>query len=304
MRDFIAAQQVNSTISLMLGGGTLWFKDKVLEYANERGYNIIFNSTNLNSSTLPLLGLFAPDAVAYEIDRVEFPGQPSLIEMTQKALDLLSKNSEKGFFLMIEGSKIDWAEHSNDPMGVYSEAQQFALAFQSAIDYAKKSKDTLVIATADHETGGMSLGYQPYGQPGGQGYFWYPEVIAKVTRTSEFIGDVLEAAPNDTLSIVSLFQNYTSIILNPEETAELMSAKAGDYDLWYAVGRIISRRARIGWTSTVHTGVDVNIYGYGPSVEYFCGNRDNTDFAHSIIKIFNWDVDSITAELRKFNTSG
>ncbi|WP_217608794.1 alkaline phosphatase, partial [Bacillus sp. GbtcB15] len=78
-------------------------------------------------------------------------------EMTNAAIDRLNKN-KNGFFLMVEGSQIDWAGHDNDIVGAMSEMEDFERAFKAAIEFAKKDKNTLVVATADHATGGLSLG--------------------------------------------------------------------------------------------------------------------------------------------------
>jgi len=212
----------------------------------------------------------------------------------------------KGFFLMIEGSKIDWAEHDNDPVSTYSEALEYAKVFHYVVDYAQKSQDTLVIATADHETGGLSLGIQNYGENNDEAYSWYPDIIKNVKRSGEFIANKLYQAPTDEPTIVLIFENYTSLVLTANETTYLMTAKstANLNNIKRAIVVIISNRARIGWTTVEHSGADVNNYGYGPSVEYFCGSRENTEFYDSVLKIFNWDVASITEELRDFNTTG
>lgn len=81
---------------------------------------------------------------------------PLLVDMENSALSKLEKN-DKGFFLMVEGASIDKSGHPNDITGVMSEMGGFEKAFQNAIDYSNKHKDTLVVATADHSTGGLSI---------------------------------------------------------------------------------------------------------------------------------------------------
>ena len=99
-----------------------------------------------------MLGLFAPGGMPKMIDRDAT--MPSLRDMTNTAINKLNKN-KNGFFLMVEGSQIDWAGHDNDIVAAMSEMEDFEKAFKSAIDFAKKDKHTLVIATADHSTGGL-----------------------------------------------------------------------------------------------------------------------------------------------------
>ena len=85
------------------------------------------------------------------IDRDE--KQPSLAEMTTSAIERL-KGDKDGFFLMVEGSQIDWAGHDNDVVGAMSEMRDFEKAFEKVRDFAKENGETLVIVTADHSTGG------------------------------------------------------------------------------------------------------------------------------------------------------
>ena len=102
-----------------------------------------------------ILGLFATGGIPKMIDRIR---RYSIIEeMTTSAIDRLKKNKD-GFFLMVEGSQIDWAGHDNDIVGAMSEMEDFEKAFKAAIEFAKKDKHTLVVATADHSTGGFSIG--------------------------------------------------------------------------------------------------------------------------------------------------
>lgn len=99
--------------------------------------------------------------------------------MKTTALTKLSSDKD-GFFLMIEGSQIDWAGHANDITGAMSEMKDFDLAFQTAIDFAKKDCNTLVIATGDHSTGGMLMGQ------GGE-YNFPVDPIKQMKHTPEYL---------------------------------------------------------------------------------------------------------------------
>ena len=90
-----------------------------------------------------------------DIDRSSLaPEQPSLSEMTNKSIELLSQN-KNGFFLMVEGSQVDWADHANDPNYAVTDFLAFDKAVKAAVDFAKKDGHTLVLAFPDHNTGGM-----------------------------------------------------------------------------------------------------------------------------------------------------
>lgn len=125
--------------------------------------------------------------MSYAIDRIP-KLQPSLAEMAQTALDILhmsTKGSQKGFFLLIEGSRIDMASHSNDPVGHVHDV----LAFNSAFHVARNFIDQVggvLISTSDHETGGITVGRQvttTYPE-----YVWFPEVLANASHSTEYLG--------------------------------------------------------------------------------------------------------------------
>ena len=126
-------------VDVLLGGGSELFarkdRDLVKEFS-QAGYGHVTDKKSLNENQDDkILGLFAPGGLPKMIDRTE--EVPSLADMTEAALQRLDKN-EKGFFLMVEGSQIDWAGHSNDIVGAMSEMQDFEAAFEKAIDFAKK----------------------------------------------------------------------------------------------------------------------------------------------------------------------
>ena len=97
--------------------------------------------------------------LSFDIDRRHRPDldEPSLAEMTKTAIDLLSTN-RNGFFLVVEGSKVDWAAHVHDAVGLMSDVLAFDRAFQVALDFAKRDGNTIVIVASDHATGGLTIG--------------------------------------------------------------------------------------------------------------------------------------------------
>lgn len=102
-----------------------------------------------------------PSCLPYSIDRKD--GDMTLAEITESAVSFLTKGKNKGFFLMVEGGKIDWACHSNDPATVFEEVIDMDNAIKVAYEFYKKHpKETLIVVTADHETGGLGLGTGKY----------------------------------------------------------------------------------------------------------------------------------------------
>ncbi|MEX0720363.1 MAG: alkaline phosphatase [Balneolaceae bacterium] len=158
MQDKIAAQFLDSKVDVFLGGGVKFFhpetrKDKqdLIGKFREKGYQVLLNENDLaKTSSDRLLGLFADNGM----ERVG--GEPSSAKMAEKALEVLSKN-DKGFFLMLEGSQVDWAGHDNDVDSLVNEMRDFDEAIKSILDFAQQDGETLVVLTADHETGGMNL---------------------------------------------------------------------------------------------------------------------------------------------------
>ena len=104
---------------------------------------------------------YLPFSLPYAIDRKE--GDLTLAQITESAIDFLTEDNRKGFFLMVEGGKIDWACHDNDPATVVNEVIDFDNAIKVAYEfYQKHPKETLIVVTADHETGGLGLGNSDY----------------------------------------------------------------------------------------------------------------------------------------------
>ncbi|MHC4777031.1 MAG: alkaline phosphatase [Planctomycetota bacterium] len=136
-------------------------RNLILE-AEKLGYALAFDRDQLaRADGGRILGLFGYSALPYRID-LEADGQdrtvPSLREMASKALDVLSKN-EKGFFLMVESGLIDWCGHDNDAGGLLHEMIRFDETLDAIRDWAEGRDDTLLIITADHETGGFGFSY-------------------------------------------------------------------------------------------------------------------------------------------------
>lgn len=178
----IANQMMNAGINVLLGGGEDEFitendtgcypeygertdgRDLVYE-ATSNGYKFVCDSASFDlidpNSTELLLGLFADEGMTRAYS-------PSLASMTLKAINILSKNSD-GFFLLVEGGQIDWASHSNDAENAIADTITLNEAVEVAKQFSLKSNNTLIIVTADHETGGMTISTSPSGLPGEDG---------------------------------------------------------------------------------------------------------------------------------------
>jgi alkaline phosphatase len=186
LEDSIAEQEVGEhplgrVVDLILGGGRCHFlpnstegscrqddRDIVKLAQGKYGWNYVndragFDSLKLGKAVkFPLLGLFAGSDIPFEIDRRSMNDlYPSLDEMAQtalRALDDATKDTDKGFFLMIEGSRIDHAGHGNDPAAQVHEVLVYDKTFSTVLKYLEESKtDGVVVSTSDHETGGLAV---------------------------------------------------------------------------------------------------------------------------------------------------
>lgn len=259
----IAPQLLDNDVDVILGGGKKYFPEELLRKAKKNGYKMAFDRESLDQSKKAgkLIGLFADEGMAPELDRDE-TDQPSLAEMTSAALDVLKKDKD-GFFLMIEGSQIDWAGHAHDAAWAMKDAEAFEEALAEALAFAKRDRNTLIVVAGDHDTGGMSVG----------GYGVYDanvEVLRNVTASGAFMAGKLDEGRNNAAEVV---KEYTGIDLTDEEEQMIRTAAKPDI----AINGVVSERALVGWTSTQHTGVDVPLYAYGPGSHLFAGLNQNTD---------------------------
>ena len=154
--DGIAADQVTSGADVMFGGGRA-FLSPHFDAMQERGYRVITTGQQLDQVQGDrVLGVFSDEHMDYVIDRSAGTTQPTLSEMSIKALDLLEA-SDEGFFLMIEGARIDMASHLNDFERTVTETIDFDKTIEAVSAWAATRPDVLLLVTADHECGGLAL---------------------------------------------------------------------------------------------------------------------------------------------------
>lgn len=264
-------------IDVMLGGGLKNFvrgDRNLTEEFQKDGYSYVTNKEDmLNNTNEQVLGLFADGGMDKLIDRNE--ETPSLEEMTNSAIERLNKDKD-GFFLMVEGSQIDWAGHDNDIVAAMSEMEDFEKAYKAAIEFAKKDKHTLVVATADHSTGGYSIGANGI-------YNWFGAPIKAAKRTPDFMAAEIANGAD----VEETLKAYIDLELTAEEIQSVKEAagtgKSRTID--DAIEKIFDARSNTGWTTGGHTGEDVPVFAFGPGKERFYGQIDNTDNAKNIFDI-------------------
>ncbi|WP_046179850.1 alkaline phosphatase [Domibacillus tundrae] len=264
-------------IDVLLGGGESNFvradRDLTAEFQKD-GYSYVTSKeAMLDNDNQKVLGLFAEGGLPKMIDRNE--ETPSLEDMTSSAIDRLKKDKE-GFFLMVEGSQIDWAGHDNDIVSAMSEMEDFEKSVEAAIEFAKKDKHTLVVVTADHSTGGYSIGADGI-------YNWFGEPIKAAKRTPDFMAAEIMKGGN-VKEILTTYIDQNMLALTDEEiqSVEEAAADGKQANIDNAIEEIFNKRSHTGWTTGGHTGEDVPVYAYGPYKERFAGQIDNTKNAEII----------------------
>ncbi|TKY84676.1 hypothetical protein EX895_006578 [Sporisorium graminicola] len=398
------------TLDLAIGGGGCAFlpqsslvscrqdDEDTVEYAKQLGWDVRLAFPSNTSSDhlysellrgadlfgsdpqLPFMALLSPSNTPYEIDRVNIPAPLPLKPQShyaQKALDLLSgsKQNDKGFILMIEGSQIDLCAHNNDPACHAREALAYhdtiALVKQWVDQHTSKTERSLLISTSDHETGGLTLGRQLSADY--PNYAYYPERLLNAKHSTPILtavlidfvlsekmrargrgeGKVSESLVRDfirekilgesglgfsgerqggevtdgevdavwrvvkeelvkpntrerdqQLAAASRFLRHTHTTHHGEtalEASNLLGPVPGvNLDgIRRVISDIAARRAEIGFSTSGHTGIDINVYAYGAEVHRLLGNQDNTNIGEVIKDVLQLDLDAVTKDLNK-----
>ncbi|MBN1403099.1 MAG: alkaline phosphatase [Opitutales bacterium] len=250
-------------------------------------------------------------SITYAIDRAE--GELALVDFTRKGIELLA--GEEGFFMMVEGGKIDWCSHANDAATTVHEVLDFDRAVQAALAfYLQHPEETLIVVTADHETGGMGIGYAGSHYDGN--IYALSHQKMSYEAFSGLVAEYRDAHPDggseeEGLALVKenfgLGDSALLLGLNPLEEKELRQAfrdsmsngegrdpiakleyylRYGGYDpLTVTATRILAGKAGIGWTTFSHTASPVPVRAIGPGSELFSGAMDNTDMARNIFTL-------------------
>ncbi|OJD40424.1 alkaline phosphatase [Diplodia corticola] len=330
--DRIAEQMVGvhplgRVVDLMFGGGRCHFLPNstegscrgddmdIVEMAEKAyGFNYIdsreeFDGLRLGSAVkLPMLGLFADTDIPYEIDRRnEGDIYPSLDEMARtamKALSAATQDSEKGFFLMIEGSRIDHAGHGNDPAAQVHEVLAYDKAFSSVLEFLEEdSTQGIMVSTSDHETGGLAAArqlHESYPE-----YLWYPGVLGNASNSAERLAQnyhkflLSEPTADETAAWVRKALGEGLGINDPtrEEVGVLISRPDVSP---YTFADMISRRSQTGWSTHGHSAADVNIFASDPrAAAPLVGNHENTEVGEFLRHYLDVDVQDITRELNE-----
>lgn len=296
--DWIAPQMVHNDIDVVIGGGVSLLDEDGEAYLKANGYNVYRNNLEgmRGDNSGKMWALFGERDMAYDIDR-DPAQQPSIEEMTKKALDKLSKN-ENGFFLMVEGSKVDWAAHGNDPVGMLTDYLAFDRACRVALDFARRDGNTLVVMVSDHGNSGFSLGRRDC-----KGYDKLTKdqlfgTVTQIKLSAEGFARKLNEQPSS--AVQDIFRQYAGFELTDEELQTLYHCKgyknspipenersekealASLYSgsLNGFVAKLITSKTCFGFTTNGHTGEDVLLVAYHPAGTLPMGMYTNIELNH------------------------
>ncbi|MBT9147940.1 MAG: Alkaline phosphatase 4 [Syntrophomonadaceae bacterium] len=256
--DIARQYLTRSQVDVLLGGGLRVFqKEDLLPVAKEQRYTVVstaaeleaLDSARLFSAGQKILGLFAEGHLAFELDRpTQAPGQPHLMAMTKAALAYLSQDQD-GFFLMVEGGRIDHAQHGNDAARTIHDTVAFDQAVKVALDFQRANPDTLVVVTSDHDTGGMAVEWPRNQLP-------QPGELPVVDIDLDRLARGMDMTTRELLTELERK-------LSPE--------------VMHHVNRLLWRDGV--WTSGDHTAVDVPVLAAGPGAQRLSerGRMDLTD---------------------------
>ena len=291
----IGSQMAYQNFDVIFGGGNSILTDDIKKHLENKDVNLIqddYKAFKSNDSD-KLWALFGDMHQVYDLDR-DPDEVPSLEEMTQIALDKLSRR-EEGFFLMVEGSKIDWAAHANDAIGMVTEYLAFDKAVQVAIDFARKDENTTVIILPDHGNSGFTMG----STASSKGYdkktiHEFFKDFSKFKKTSEGLEKILEKSTPDEFE--SIFKLHMGIDLTAEELVLLTKVhhqKANNYmevsstvNLSSVIVDIMKSRTPLwGFTTGGHSGEEVFLAAYHPKGDVPMGMNTNIDIFNYLYSI-------------------
>jgi alkaline phosphatase len=292
-QDSVAAALVAFRPLVALGGGRAWFLPRgdvgrrgdgrdLLDEARRLGVRPFSAPSALAApDAAPWLGLFAPHALAYRIDR-DTTLEPDLGTMARAALRRLVP-ARHGFVLMVEGSRIDHAAHQNDPATHAREVLEYDAMAAGMLDFARHDRHTLVISVSDHETGGLQ-----FAAPGGDAGLDVAPLRSQRASSAQ-----LAAWIGRTGTLDSVFAaRWDGGALTPAEHDAL--AAAGDSLRARLVAAVASRRAHVRWRTTGHTGQDVPLFAFGPGADQLRGTLDNAEVGRRIARLLGVQAGAVS----------
>lgn len=310
--DWIAPQMVHNELDVVIGGGVSILTEEMENELVANGYKVYRNDLQgmRADKSEKMWALYGDKEMAYDLDR-DPNQQPSIEEMTRKAIEKLSKDPD-GFFLMVEGSKVDWAAHGNDPVGMATDFLAFDRACGAALEFARQNGETAVVILPDHGNSGISLGRRSctgYDKLSKDQLF---HQFSLYKLTAEGFAKKVNSIPNS--EVQQMFSQYAGFELTDEEMNALNNCKdyknspipaeqrkTDDNSSMYSgnltglMAHIITSRTCFGFTTGGHTGEEVFLAAYHPQGSLPIGMNTNIEINEYLCNLFGLTHDNLEA---------
>lgn len=320
----IGEELVASNFDYFAGGALMEPQDKnkdktsIYDLAKKAGYKVCFDQKsadvlkNGDKALVVAETLADSDSMSYDNDRKE--GEWALRDYVRKGIEVL--DNKTGFFMMVEGGKVDWACHANDARSSIADTLALSEAVEEAISfYNKHPKETLILVTADHETGGLTIGYA------GTDYnLFFRTLDSQKISYAKFDSDYVAAYKKNGTSFEAVMKDvetlfglkipgsngsdkngglvltdyelgriktaYEKTIKNDKTRNQMEYNIYGTYEpLTITITHILNAKSGLGWTSNSHTGLPVPVFALGAGQEEFKGFYDNTEIYKKMAKL-------------------
>ena len=320
----IGQELVASNFEYFAGGALMDPQDKnkdktsIYDLAKNAGYKVCFDQKsaaalkNGDKALVIAETLADSDSMSYDNDRKE--GEWALRDYVRKGIEVL--DNKTGFFMMVEGGKVDWACHANDARSSIADTLALSEAVEEAISfYNKHPKETLILVTADHETGGLTIGYA------GTDYnLFFRTLDSQKISYAKFDSDYVSAYKKNGTSFEAVMKDveklfglkmpgadgsnkngglvltdyelsriktaYEKTIKNDNNRSQMEYDIYGTYEpLTITITHILNAKSGLGWTSNSHTGLPVPVFALGAGQEEFKGFYDNTEIYKKLAKL-------------------
>ena len=320
----IGQELVSSNFEYFAGGALMDSQDKnkdktsIYDLAKNAGYKVCFDQKsaaalkNGDKALVIAETLADSDSMSYDNDRKE--GEWALRDYVRKGIEVL--DNKTGFFIMVEGGKVDWACHANDARSSIADTLALSEAVEEAISfYNKHPKETLILVTADHETGGLTIGYA------GTDYnLFFRTLDNQKISYAKFDSDYVSAYKKNGTSFETVMKDveklfglkmpgadgsnkngglvltdyelsriktaYEKTIKNDNNRSQMEYDIYGTYEpLTITITHILNAKSGLGWTSNSHTGLPVPVFALGAGQEEFKGFYDNTEIYKKLAKL-------------------
>ena len=265
----------------------------------KKGYLQVSNKQELEQAQRgKVLGLFSPGDMSFEIDRNKRT-EPSVYDMTQAVIRLLHDGNPRGFFVFIESENVDTASHQTDIASMIRDYREFDRSVGLAYEFYKKyPRETLILVTSDHETGGLgfTLALKDLSSTRGSNQVAatiddlkkIDAIPISLKKASEILGPNPTAEAIDKL-IKEYFKDFT---LAPDYKEAIINRQPISRAIFIdptinALGMMIANNTQAYWLTTAHTNQPVFVAALGAGAEKFKGYQDNADFGKKLKAILN-----------------